>query len=249
MTIEEATILAVLYTDGCLSPKSGSFRLYVSNTSWEIIQLFRSSLIRLFDLPKSRVRISENIVNGKPFYKAVVDSKEIGEYLKNKYGTFRTLRYKQPINGTVYPAADISWMSLENEEIIAHFLKVAFACDGGVNLYVARNKYTWLIRNVYLACQHPTLIKQYANLLKRFDIQGQILEKDDIVRIQGKVNLTKFVEKIGFLDGVKITQNSQYWAGFPKQEILLLLINSYGNPKIVLNLPQFAKSKEIVRTL
>ena len=34
-----------------------------------------------------------------------------------------------------------------------------------------------------------------------------------------------------------------------KQEVILLLAQSYENPKIIFNLPQFIKSKDIVRTL
>lgn len=248
MTIEEATLLGILYTDGCVTPKGNSWRLYVSNTSWAVITSFKHSLMKLFSLPEKRIRISRSLVNAKPFYIAIVSSYEIGWYLVKKYGTFRTLKYKTA-KGSYYPATDISFMTLENEEIISRFLKVAFACDGGVNLYVARNKYKWLIRNVYLACQHPILINQYNDLLRILGIRGQILGKDWLIRVQSREDLTRFVDKVGFLEGVAITQNSEYWEGFSKQEILTLLIESYGNPKIVLNLPQFIKSKDIVRTL
>ncbi|MBI3283065.1 LAGLIDADG family homing endonuclease [Candidatus Curtissbacteria bacterium] len=239
MDPNEATLLGILYTDGCLSPKGkNGWRFYLGNTSWQIIKVFKDSLTSLFNLPEYRVRISEKIVNGKPFYKAVVDSKEIGQILTNKYGTFRTLRYSSKINGQLYPPASLPY-ELQNPTIICHFLKVAFSCDGGINLYVARNKYTWLIRNVYLACKHPVLIKQYKNLLKKIGIESKILWQDDLIRIQCKKNLEIFAKKVGFMEGVKITQHSAYWQGIEKQKVLQFAIASYGNPKAIYNLPQF----------
>lgn len=240
MDPNEATLLGILYTDGCLSPKSkNGWRLYLGNTSWEIIKAFKESLIKLFNLPENRVRISQKIVNGKPYYKAVVDSMDIGRLLTGKYGTFRTLKYPSIVSGKIYPTASLPDSLIQDSSTICQFLKVAFSCDGGINLYVARSKYTWLIRNVYLACQHPVLIKQYFNLLKKIGIKSKILWQDELIRIQGRKSLEKFAGKIGFLEGVKITQHSAYWQGFEKQKVLELAIASYGNPKVIYNLPQF----------
>lgn len=239
MDPNEATLLGILYTDGCLSPKSkNGWRFYLGNTSWQIIEAFKKSFIELFNLPEKRIRISQKIVNGKPFYKAVVDDMRIGRLLTDKYGTFRTLRYLSEINGSIYPPASLP-NKLKDPSIICQFLRVAFSCDGGVNLYVARNKYTWLIRNVYLACQHPTLIKQYYLLLKKVGIVAKILWQDELIRIQCKHNLEVFANKIGFMEGVRITQHSAYWQGVEKQKVLHLLLASYGNPKVIYNLPQF----------
>lgn len=240
MDSNEATLLGILYTDGCLSPKGkNGWRFYLSNTSWQIIEAFKESLIKLFSLPDKRIRISQKIVNGKPFYKAVMDDMKIGKLLTEQYGTFRTLRYSSSgVNGSVYPSASLP-DRLQDRTIIRHFLKVVFSCDGGVNLYVARNKYQWLIRNVYLACKHPVLIKQYCNLLKKIGIEGKILQEDNLIRIQGKKDLKIFANKVGFMKGVQITQHSAYWEGFEKEKVLQMLIASYGNPKVIYNLPQF----------
>ncbi len=239
MDLNEVTLLGILYTDGCLSPKGkNGWRFYLGNTSWQIIEAFKKSLIRLFNLPEYRIRISERIVNGKPYYKAVMDSMEIGQILINKYGTFRTLKYSSKVNGEIYPPARLP-DKLQEPSVVCHFLKVAFSCDGGVNLYVARNKYTWLIRNVYLACKHPVLIKQYKKLLKKIGIKCKILWQDNLIRIQGRKDLEIFAKKVGFMGGVKITQHSAYWQNIEKQKVLHLAITSYGNPKIVYDLSQF----------
>lgn len=240
MDTNEVTLLAILYTDGCLSRKSkNSWRLFLGNTSWQIIKLFKQSLINLFNLPEIRIRISKKLVNGKPYFKAVVDSKEIGGYLFHKYGTFRTLKYVSETNVSYYPKTRLPDCLAKDKMIICRFLKIAFSCDGGINLYIARNKYTWLIRNVYLACQHPTLIRQYYMLLKKLGIEAKILWKDELLRIQRRSNIEKFAKIIGFLEGVKITQHSAYWQDVDKQKVLELAVTSYGNPKEIYNLPQF----------
>ncbi len=239
MDSNEATFLGILYTDGCLSPKGkNGWRFYLSNTSWQIIETFKESFVKLFNLPEHRIRISQKIVNGKPFYKAVVDDMRIGQFLTDKYGTFRTLRYPSKVNGLIFPPASLP-NNLQDPFTICQFLKVAFSCDGGVNLYVAKNRYRWLIRNVYLACKHPVLIKQYYNLLKKVGVAAKILWQDNLIRIQGKQNLEDFANKVGFMEGVQITQHSAYWQGIEKQKVLHLLIASYGNPKVIYNLPQF----------
>ncbi len=238
--LEEMTLLGILYTDGCLSPKGkNSWRFYVSNTSWQVILAFKQCMINLFNLPEPRIRISIKQVNGKPFYKAVVDSKEIGQLVTDKYGTFRTLKYQSEINGSLYPPARLPECIDTNKDTISHFLRIAFSCDGGVNLYLSKGRYLGLIRNVYLACQHPALIKQYDYLLKKLGINGKILWEDELLRIQGRENLEKFAKEVGFLEGVKVTQNSAYWQGSEKQTVLNLAIKSYGNPQLVFKLPQF----------
>lgn len=235
MDQDEVTLLGILYTDGCLSKKGkNGWRFFLGNTSWPIIQVFKKAMMRLYGLPEKRVRISEKQVNGKPFYKAVVDSLEIGQFLTKRYGTFRTLKL-----GNKYPPASLPVALCNDPKTIRQFLKVAFSCDGGINLYVARGKYKFLIRNVYLACQHPVLRQQYFELLKKLGIVGKILEKDELIRIQGKGSLEKFAQEVGFMSGVKITQNSAYWQGFEKQKVLGLAVASYGNPQTIYNLPQF----------
>ena len=242
ITSDEATLLGILYTDGCLSKKTKNcWRFYLSNTSFEIIQAFRACMMKLFGLSIERVRISEKTVNGKPFYKAVVDSGYCGNIMTAKYGTFRTLAFKTEGGGEIYPSAKLPFTNQTKTKILFNFLKAAFSCDGGVNLYVGKTKkgYRFLVRNVFLSCKHPQLQKDYQYLLKILDINSKLLIKDNKIRIQRRENLEMFYKKIGFINGVKITQHSAYWQGWGKNKVLKLALSSYGNADKVFNLPQF----------
>jgi len=242
ITDEEALLLGILFTDGCLSKKSkNSWRFYLSNTSLEIIRTFKQAMINVFGLDSRRVRISQKVVNSEPFYKAVVDSAYCGSLMTTKYGTFRTLAYRGSGGRKIYTSARLPFSSNTKVNILSRFLKAAFSCDGGVNLYVGRTRtgYRFLIRNVYLSCNHPRLQGDYKKLLNFFKIRSKILPKDGKILVRGRSNLQKFRRKIGFLGGVKITQKSAFWHGWEKNKVLDLALSSYGNAKIILNLSKF----------
>ena len=241
ITSQEATLLGILYTDGCLSRKSKNcWRFFLGNTSFEIIRAFKSCMIKVFGLDSQRVRISEKLVNGKPYYIAIVDSGYHGSLLTARYGTFRTLAFRKE-GKKVHPPTRLPFASNTNKSIISQFLKTAFSCDGGVCLYVAKSKdnYKFLIRNIFLSCHHPQLRSDYQQLLSILGIESKNLIKDKKILIQGRLRLEKFRKKVGFLDGVKITQHSAYWQGWEKNKVLDLALSSYGNAKKIICLPQF----------
>lgn len=250
LTHKEATLLGILYTDGCLSKKGKrSWRFFLGNTSYEIIHAFKESMLGIFNLKEERVRIYEKIVNNKPYYKAVVDSKDCGQYLTDKYGTFRTLAYKDSKGNKTYPTTKLPFSENTSTSILSTFLKTAFSCDGGINLYPAKSKqgYRFLIRNAYIACHHPQLQIDYQNLLKILNVNSKIILNDNKVLIQGRVDLERFKQKVGFLNGVNITQHSIYWNGWEKNKVLQMALNSYGKPSEILKMCQ-KKDNDIVRT-
>jgi len=250
-----ARLIGILYTDGCVSPKGNSWRIIVSNNSPAIVEFFEEAVRTCFKKPVRRS------ARGK-LHVAVIDSKEVGQFLVDRHGTFRTeschvnqgcpfLRGgRKPCSrcepvfsaGDQYPPASLPSFCSEVE--ISAFLQAAFSCDGGVNLYVARRGRTkWLIRNVYLACKHPTLIRQYANLLVQLGITSRVSLQDWRVLIQGRSPLVRFANQVGFLSGSIIGANSPYWCGHSKLEILNMLLDSYGNPRSVYDLPMFSIEK------
>src|ERR1700733_11986892 len=74
---ELATLVALLFTDGCVSPKTvgKSWRIYFANKSLNLIELFRVCMIASFDIDPNRIKIIERKnING--MFAAVVNSKE-----------------------------------------------------------------------------------------------------------------------------------------------------------------------------
>lgn len=235
-----ATLIGLLYTDGCLSPKGkSSWRFYFSNKSERLVAIFRESMMQCFALPSSRVRLG---TTNDGLYRAIVDSKPAGDFFTQKFGTFRTLRYA---NGKL-PEAYLPVRELLQHNVAPSFLRAAFSCDGGVSLYVARREGSrggthWLIRGVYLACAHPTLRNQYQTLLKALDIESRNVAGDGKIKIETEKDIRMFYKIVGFLKGVHITHTSRFWPNVEKQKLLERLIQSYESPRDVYELPQFAQ--------
>lgn len=232
-----ATLIGLIFTDGCLSPKGvNSWRFYFANKSQRLVSIFKDSMMQEFAFPEDRVRLG---MTSDGLYRAIVDSKEAGQLFTDRFGTFRTLRYK---NGSL-PKTRLPIKELIQHNVVKEFLQVAFSCDGGVSLYVARrktkkNEAKWLIRGVYLACAHPKLRKEYINLLKSLGIKASDAG-DGKVKIRDKKNMEKFYQKVGFIDGVYITHTSKFWPNIEKQKLLEQMINSYHNPAKTYSLRQF----------
>lgn len=233
-----ATLIGLIFTDGCLSPKGvDSWRFYFSNKSSRLVAIFKESIMKEFALTEDRVRMG---MTSDGLYRAIVDSKEAGQLFTDRFGTFRTLRYK---NGEL-PKTRLPLEELIRHNVVKEFLQAAFSCDGGVSLYVARRKAkknyaAWLIRGVYLACAHPKLRKEYITLLKSLDIRA-CDAGDGKVKIRDKENIEKFYQLVGFIGGVRITHTSRFWPNIEKQKLLEQVIDSYHNPAETYLLQQFA---------
>ncbi len=235
-----ATLIGILFTDGCLSPKGkNSWRFYFSNKSEKLISVFRDCMMQVFALPTTRIRLG---FTQDGLYRAIVDSKSAGELFTQRFGTFRTLKYH---------TGELTKAHLPVKELLQHnvaddFLRAAFSCDGGVNLYAARRRKgkretLWLIRGVYLACAHPILRNEYSNLLKALGVNSRNVEGDGKIKIETKKDIQVFYQKVGFIEGVQITHTSKFWPKIEKQKLLEKVINSYNDPKSVYLLPQFIK--------
>jgi hypothetical protein len=96
---------------------------------------------------------------------------------------------------------------------------------------------------VYLACKHPVLVRQYSDLLTGLGVANRVLWSDWRVIVQGESPLRRFADVGGFLPNVAVGGNSAYWQGHPKSDVLLLLLESYGNPQSILDRPFFSSEK------
>lgn len=238
---ELVELIAMLYTDGGVSRHGvESWRIYFTNSSLAAIRLFVDRVSTIFRIVPDRIQVKKRY---GIHYLARVTSKEIGSYLVGTFGTFRTLRLD---NGD-YPPTQLPLHEIIKNDLIGTFLRVVFSMDGGVKFYVGKetNGKSSLRKNVSLACHHPILRKQYCYLLEQLGIHATNVEHDSVIRIQGENKVRAFAEKVGFIDGIKVTYHSRYWVGREKNEVLRLMLESYDNPRHFLEL---FNGNDIVRT-
>ena len=224
-------LIAFLFTDGGIS-KHGvdSWRIYFANSSMPAVDIFKGLLVDIFNIPPERIQVKKRYGH---HYFVRLTSKEIGNFLVEKFGTFRTLKFE---NG-LFPLTSIPVKWLEHTKTIPLFLKIAFSMDGGVKFYPAKRAktgYRWLERGIDLACHHPVLREQYCDLLKKIGIRPTNVEKDKVIKIRRKENLELFAKTVGFLNGVTVTRHSKFWIGKEKNDVMKLMIESYNNPSLFL---------------
>lgn len=229
---ELATLVALLYTDGGVSGHGvNSWRVYFTNSSQIAIKLFVDSVVAVFGIAPERIQVKKRY---KTHYLARVTSKEIGDYLVDTFGTFRTLKFENDEQ----TLAELPIGKIVENNLTANFLRVAFSMDGGVKFYSARETKGGisLRKNICLACHHPKLREQYCFLLKKLGIKAANVVSDNVVRIQGEGDAKMFAEKVGFIDGITVTNHSRYWVGKQKNEVMKFMLESYSNPAYFLKL-------------
>ena len=231
-SLELATLIALLYTDGGVS-KHGvrSWRIYFTNSSQVAIKLFVDSMVAVFGIAPERIQVKKRYII---HYLARVTSKEIGDYLINTFGTFRTLKFE---NGNQSPAK-LPLDKIIKHNFIADFLRVVFSMDGCVKFYSAKevNGRSSLRKNICFACHHPKLREQYCFLLKKLGIEVTNVLSDNVIRIQGEKDVKMFAEKVGFIKDIEVTNHSKYWAGKKKNDVMKFMLESYDNPSYFLKL-------------
>ncbi|MBP8960777.1 hypothetical protein KBG31_00960 [Patescibacteria group bacterium] len=228
--ISLAYLLGFLYTDGCLSPKgNGNWRIYFSVTSLTLAKTFRDSALNVFNINSNKVRFNST---HSGYYTVIINSKEIGAFLTENFGCFRTLSYSGGILTDAHlPVKEILCMGLA-----PNFLRAAFTCDGGVSFYsVTQSNRAWLNRCIFLSCSHPVLRDEYCILLNSIGITHKNDPKDGKIRITSRTAMEEFRKKIGFIEGVEITNHSKNWSGYPKNVVLDYLLDSYNCPSKYLN--------------
>ena len=115
---------------------------------------------------------------------------------------------------------------MENKECAKAFLKYAFTGDGSVGFYIGKARYGFRFdRSVRIACEHPSLRKEYYLLLKNLGFRPCMHK--DCVSLRGIANLEKFENEIGFVEIVKISGNG-LWSGFTKSNLLRFCIKSFS---------------------
>lgn len=250
MRIRQIVLLsAFLLTDGGISSKGKNWLIYFRNKDQKIIQKFQESLKGL--IGKSGYVSKRK--DGTDFIRTV--NNNLAKELFRLSPSYRTkacnifpkcqhLRGKMSnctLFGTIkvgdleYPKARIPKEVFESQKLAKEFLKIYASCDGGVSVVPAKNKYgsMFLVRKVLISVKHPILNSQITELLRLLGYEPS--KFSDQIRLAKRDDLEKFRNEIGFIKGCKVTDDSKFLSGLEKNVVLNMILDSYKNPRILLD--------------
>lgn len=186
--------------------------------------------------------MGEKLFELSPSYRTkACDVYPICRHLKGKRSScklFGTIK----INGVEYPKAQVPNSVFKSMKLAKDFLRIYATCDGGISIVPAKNnKGSWfLVRKIFISVKHPFLGNQLVGLLKNLGFSP--LQYSDQIRIVKKDDIQKFYKEIGFIKGAKISGDSKFLNGLEKNYVLNLAIDSYENPKKIINLMLIKRS-------
>lgn len=225
-TFKRAILQALLFTDGSVMPER--HRAAFASASPVLIKRFIDLVRDVYGYRISKGYIQRGCSTNLPVTAVQFPSKEIvGDLLSDTPG-YRT----DPLKDGSYPKARIpkGWYALTDAQL-GSVLRSAFDADGACSLRISessKKKCFELEREVLLACWHPVLRKQYAELVNRLGVKATMHK--DRVCITGEDDFRKFRETIGFSHGVLISSKSKWWQGIEKRKLLDLVLHTYTFP-------------------
>ncbi len=234
-------LVGLLLTDGCVSFGSRSWRITFSGKSEELLELFKQKMKSLFGIQKFSEWTDEFGVKSLQ-----VRQKQVASQLLTLVPTFRTKPFK---DGT-FPLVKLPefFSTLQISEL-AEIIQAMFSADGSIVLGVKwrKDKRMWVFtRRVCLTSVTPSLKEQVAQILEeKFGMKPQIWKHD--VVLERKLDIIKFKQLIGFVEGVQISKKSKIWEGFDKTQILDLAIKTFDLKKR--DLQGFESREEIISFL
>ncbi len=219
MELERAKIIACLLTDGSV------FSVYKGKPG--VIAFYNRSNALRKDFAKAIKNVFGLTIHDDGFSCKVHSINAVKELLKHS----NSYRKKKFENGE-FPTTTIPVEIMNGDEnTIREFLKYAFSCDGSAQLSVLRppkrNRWNFQKR-VQFACSHPVLLSQFHELLLKIGINSRKETKEKRLTIDSRENLLKFVNLVGFVDGVKISgKGGSKWKGLEKNDILKIFLFLY----------------------
>lgn len=221
---KRAILQALLFTDGCVMPER--HRVSFASTSDVLVERFVRLVRDVYGYTISKGYIQSGKAGRLPVTVVQFPSKEIVNDLLSDTPGYRT----DPRKDGTYPDARVpkSWYALNDAQLV-EVLRSAFDCDGGCSLRISesRKKDCYeLERSVFLACWHPVLRKQYAELVNMLGITAAAHK--DRVSLSSEENFKKFKDIINFSPNVNITFKSRWWQGIEKRKLLDLILHTYS---------------------
>jgi hypothetical protein len=225
--LELGILAGMILTDGWINRGSFGF----ANISQVLIDLFKDKVAKIF---------------GKQHFVEFVDKRNGVKIVEvnNKKISEKLLKLIKPSGTKQIP----SFFFTLDSDSLREILRVIFSCDGCVCLGVKWNKREkrWkFTRKVKLTSWNSEIKNGISRLLRKLEINCNIEATGAV--IERKCEIKKFNEKIGFLDGVKISGKSKNWEGLEKNQILDLTIKTFNLKKR--DLAQFKTKEEVINFL
>ena len=120
-----------------------------------------------------------------------------------------------------------------DKDLAKWFIKVYASCDGGVSVMLGRRgNITFYVRRVFITSKNPYLRRQIGDLLKALSFAPRD-DGDKHIYLSRREDIVRYAEEIRFLEQVKVTKNSKRFRGMEKNQLLDLVVRSYGNPHLL----------------
>lgn len=250
MGIRQVVLLsAFLLTDGGISSKGDKWLIYFRNKDDFILEEFN----KILKVENNKIWTSKR--NDGTTFIRVVDNKlanklfELSPSFRTKAcNTFPICQHltgklsRCNIVGTVYvnnieyPKVQLPSILFMSKRLACNFLKIYASCDGGVSVSLTKNKKKsyFLVRKVLISVKHPVLSDQITRLLKHLDFQPS--QYKDQIRLVKKKDIIRFHKQVGFINGCKVSNDSKYFCGIEKNQLLNMVIKSFDIPKYLVDI-------------
>jgi hypothetical protein len=157
----------------------------------------------------------------------IVHSKDVASKLLKLSPSYKTCPWN--INPKTYfqePQPSLSFLKNEEIDVLKEIIRIAMSTDGTISAEFPRNM---VFPKLEFACAHPILIKEWQAIFDKVGIKT-FLQRSNItwskvksLGIKELNSIRRFIEIGGFIEGVKITGKSKYYAGITKNDLLNLL--------------------------
>ena len=194
--------------------------IYFTTTDMALVDHFRRAAMEAFNYGGYIVRRS----NG-----AYVVKIKGYDYVGCVRAVMPDILYKADMNRVITLPSEL----FRDRDLAKWFLKVYASCDGGVSIMRGRRgNTTFYVRRVFITAKNPHLREQIRELLKILQYTPRD-DKDKHVYLSRREDIARYAKEIRFLEHVKVTGNSKRFHGLDKNQLLDLMVKSYGNPHLL----------------
>ena len=233
-------LVALCLSDGGIGFSSDTMYIHFTNSSEILLDLFRDE-IRRFSRAKIHEQRKPRGTTLRVFDKQLVSSLlEISPSYRTRPCNHFPLCpvYSQPnrdrfgfhnhfiFKSQVFAEITVPEELVPTQNDKAQFMKIYSSCDGYPSIFPRQQSWSAVERMVAVVCHHPRLKQRLHEILSDLDVPHRI--KQYSLEMRSQEAISRFKERIGFVEGVTMTGNSRYWRSYQKNEVLDIIQKSYG---------------------